>query len=325
MLSFEEGPGWRVAAETDALAQSVRIKKQIAMIGIGHVLCPVDFSEFSRLALDHAGALAQWHGARLTVLHVVPNRPVMDLPSPSMTDEDRRQVTEDVRRFVSHLPPEVSVDIRVSEAPTVDRELIRQAQALPADLLVIGSHGRSGFERLLLGSVTEKVIRNAPCPTMVVPRRLAPASDEPVRFRRILCPVDFSDGSARALHYALSLAEEGSAQITLLHVIEVPPELRANPLSEGFDVDKVRAAAEADCLHQLQQMVPKEIRCCTVKVLVREGAAYHEILRVAAERAADLIVMGVQGRGAVDLLVFGSNTARVSRAATCPVLIVGGA
>jgi universal stress protein A len=158
----------------------------------------------------------------------------------------------------------------------------------------------------------------------VVPR-LGPdrTPEEPVQFRRILCPVDFSDASIRALYYTLSMAEQASAQVTLLHVIEVPPELRANPLAEGFDVDKVRVAAETDCLDRVQQLVPKDVpKDCTVKTAVREGSAYREILRMAVERAADLIVMGVHGRGAVDLLVFGSNTARVSRAAPCPVLIV---
>ncbi len=296
---------------------------QVVMIRIERVLCPIDFSEFSRRALHHAGALSHRYGALLTVLHVVPNRPVTDLPLPPLTDEERRQLTEQVRQFATELPPEVALDIRVCEAPDVKQEVLAQARALPADLLVIGSHGRSGFERLLLGSVTEKVMRSAPCPTMVVPRRAEDViADEPVRFRRILCPVDFSAASTRALHYARRMVDEGGAQIILLHVIEVPPELRANPHSEAFDVAKVRAAAEADCLHRLQQLVPDLPSRCTMNVLVREGAAYREILKVAAERTADLIVMGVQGRGAMDLLAFGSNTARVSRAATSPVLIV---
>lgn len=293
------------------------------MIRIEHILCPVDFSEFSSRALHHAGALAYKHGARLTVLHVVPNRPFTDLPLPALTAEERRQLTDQVRRFGADLPAEVSTDILVCEAPVVSREILCQAKAISADLLVIGSHGRSGFERFLLGSVTEKVMRRAPCPTLVVPRRAENVSaDEPVWFRRILCAVDFSPASTRVLEYARSMVDEAGAQIILLHVIEVPPELRANPLPEGFDVEKVRATAEADCLRRLQRLVPDIPPCCTVKTLVREGAAYREIVRAAGERSADLIVMGVQGRGAMDLLAFGSNTARVSRAAAVPVLIV---
>lgn len=294
------------------------------MIQITQILCPIDFSEFSRRAFDHAVAIAGWYGARLTVLHVVPNLPVMDLPPDTLEDKDHERIMTNMRRFTAQMPPEVPVDLHLQEASDIHREILGQAEAVHADLIVIGSHGRSGFERLLLGSVTEKVLRKAPCPTMVVPRR-APdtAPDEPVRFRRILCPVDFSNGSIGALNYALNMAEGADAQLTVLHVIEIPPELRETSLFEGVSVDRARAAAEADCLKRLNQLIPEEAQTyCTVKAAVREGLAYREILKLAAERGVDLIVMGVQGRGAIDLLVFGSNTARVTRAATCPVLIV---
>jgi nucleotide-binding universal stress UspA family protein len=119
------------------------------------------------------------------------------------------------------------------------------------------------------------------------------------------------------------VAEEADARLAILHVIELPPELREHPSNADFDVDAVRAAAEASGLRRLRELIPTEAQTfCTTETEVREGAAYREILKVAAERSADLIVMGVQGRGAIDLMVFGSNTARVVRAATCPVLIV---
>ena len=294
------------------------------MIQIAHVLCPVDFSEFSHHAVDHAAAVARWYGARLTVVHVVANRPAMDLPPLVMGDADRERIAADLRRFLAHLPPDVPLDLHVQEASDIHREILCQVKSLAADLLVIGSHGRSGFERLLLGSVAERLMRKAPCPIMVVPRRAPDTAPEaPVQFRSILCPVDFSDGSMRALEHAMSMAEESDARLTVLHVIEVPPELRENPVSPEFDVDRVRAAAEAACLQRLRELIPAEVRTyCTVETAVREGAAYREILKVAAEGSADLIVMGVEGRGALDRMVFGSNTARVVRAATCPVLIV---
>ena len=145
----------------------------------------------------------------------------------------------------------------------------------------------------------------------------------PIRFGHILCPVDFSDGSLLALKHAVGLAEEADSQLTVLHVIEVPPELREHAVLEDFNVDAVRAAAEAGALQRLRALIPEDARTyCTVETTVREGAAFREILRVAAERSSDLVVMGVQGRGALDLMVFGSNTVRVTRAARCPVLIV---
>jgi nucleotide-binding universal stress UspA family protein len=294
------------------------------MIDIRRILCPVDFSQFSAHALDHAAAIACWYEARLTVLHVVPNRPVMDLPSPPLAPEARARVARELDRFAAHLPAEMARETCVGEAADVHRAILTRAADMPADLLVMGSHGRSGFTRVLLGSVTERVVRQAPCPTLVVPPR-APdtAPDAPVRFRRILCPVDFSDASRDAFAWALNLAEEADAELTLLHVIELPPELRANPLTPGFDVAALHASAQADALRRLRGLVPEQARTyCTVKAATREGAAYHGILCEAAVAAAELIVMGERGGGAFDRFVFGSNTARVMRTATCPVLIV---
>jgi nucleotide-binding universal stress UspA family protein len=296
------------------------------MVQITRILCPVDLSEISRRALEHAAVLARWYGARLTVLYVIPSSVVAVIP-PLVTDgREHERTMADVQRFAAQVTGDVPIDVLCArEATDVHREIVEQARTTHADLLVVGSHGRSGFERLLLGSVTEKLMHKAPCPMMIVPPG---ASDSPVgapvQFRGILCPVDFSDASRHALAFATALAEEADARLTVLHVIEMPPELRENPLSEGFDVDGIRAAAEAAGLRRLRETIPEEAHTyCTVETAVREGAAYREILKEAAARTVDLIVMGVHGRGALDLAIFGSNTARVARAATCPVLIVG--
>jgi nucleotide-binding universal stress UspA family protein len=224
------------------------------------------------------------------------------------------------------VPSGVSVEVRVEHTESAHREILAQVAATQADLLVLGTHGRSGFQRLFLGSVTEKVIRKATCPTLVVPPRASDVPpDAPVRFRRILCPIDFAESSLSALAYALNLAEEADAQLTLLHVIETPPELREHPLAPDFDVDRIHAAAEADARRRLRDLVPDQARAyCTVQTDVVEGRAYRRVLQRAAEEEADVIVMGVHGRGAVDLLVFGSTTHHVIRAATCPVLVVHG-
>ena len=100
----------------------------------------------------------------------------------------------------------------------VPKEITREAERLPADLLILGTHGRSGFERLFLGSVTEKVLRSTRVPVLTIPPPVQhPGS--PV-YKTILCPVDFSDASIRALEYALSLAQQADARLILLHVIE---------------------------------------------------------------------------------------------------------
>jgi nucleotide-binding universal stress UspA family protein len=297
------------------------------MIEIRRVLCPIDFSECSRHAVHHALAVARWYGSSLSVLHVAVNLPTMDVPGVPLTDVQRDRLVEEMRYFVGHLPPDVPVCFLVRESSDVRRAILGEAQALMSDLIVIGSHGRSGFERLLLGSVTEKVVRKAPCPVMVVPPRAPDAAGAGLLHGgrpRILCAVDFSDASLSALEYAISLAEEADADLSLLHAIEVPPELLEHlPVPADFDVDQCHAAARAACLERLRTLIPPSARTyCTVGTVAMEGAAYRQILRLSAEEKTDLIVMGVHGRGAVELLLFGSNTARVIRAATCPVLIV---
>jgi nucleotide-binding universal stress UspA family protein len=296
------------------------------VIRINQVLCPVDFSAVSQHAVDHAAAIARWYEARLTLLHVFATLPTMDLPPLVLEDADRERLRVAMRRMAAHVPDGVPVECRVEQAESVHAEIVRQLTDTHADLLVVGTHGRSGFDRMFLGSVTEKVIRKAGCPTLVVPPRASDVPPEaPVRFRRILCAVDFSDSSLSALAYALTLAEEADAHLTLLHAIETPPELRENPLAPDFDIDRLHAAAEADARRRLRDLVPEGARTfCTVETAVVEGRAYRQVLRRAAEEKVDLIVMGVHGRGALDLLLFGSNTQHVIRAATCPVLIVRG-
>jgi nucleotide-binding universal stress UspA family protein len=294
------------------------------MIRITHVLCPVDFSEISQHALDHAAAIARWYEARLTLLYVFANLPTMDLPPLVLEDADRERLMGDLRRMAAAVPREVPVEFSIQEAGYVHEEILVQLGITHAGLLVIGTHGRSGFQRLFLGSVTEKVIRKAACPTLVVPPRApdVPAGS-PIQFRRILCAVDFSESSLDALAYAINMAQEADAQLTVLHVVEWPPVLIAEPMMPTPDLSGVREATVADARRKLHELIPEQARTyCTVETAVVEGRAYREILRQATERQSSLVVMGVHGRGALDLLVFGSTTHHVIRTSACPVLIV---
>lgn len=303
------------------------------MISFQRILCPVDLSDCSRLAMAHAAALAAWYESRLTALHVCANVPVIDvapalgatpMPPVSTKEVNRDTVLDALRGFVAPLTGHAHVDVQVVEGADPRREILDQATAQKADLLVMGTHGRSGFDHLLLGSVTEKVIRKAPCPVLVVPRHAPPAAVAAAPpFKRIVCAVDFSPASIRALAYAIDLAREADARISIIHVIELPPELGEFPFAKDFSVNGVQAAAEAEYLRRLRALIPEDARTyCTVSTQVTEGRAYREILRAAGEEKADVIVMGVQGRGAVDIMLFGSNSHAVIRGAACPVLVV---
>ena len=300
------------------------------MVNINRILCPVDLSDFSRDALRHALALAEWYEAQVTVCHVYgapqPLLPVMGMPGnvplpPPVQPDD---IIEGVRQFFA---PSLSdsgkpVEI-VAREGNVAKEIVLLAGHLPADLLVMGTHGRSGFERLFLGSVTEKVLRTAHAPVLTIP----PPVTQPggALYKTILCPLDFSDASIRALEYALSLAQEADARLILLHVIE-------SLLAEGgaSEMHRVSVAEfyrnlEGDATAQLKSVVPEQARVwCKPEERVTRGRAYREILKIAKVEGAELIVMGVQGKGALTRLVFGSTTHHVIQEAGCPVLTIRG-
>ena len=303
------------------------------VIQMKQILCPVDFSDFSRRALDHALAVARSYRATVTALHVVsPSPAVVPVPyyfgaeiAPPMMlpPTDRAKVAAALASFVeSEVVPSVRIDQLLTEAPDAHREILVQADRLNADLIVLGTHGRSGFERLFLGSVTEKVLRKAQRPVMTVPPRAPDAMTcGPAAFTRILCPIDFSACSKLALDYAVSLAQENGATLTLTHVLETRPLYADFAPPVAIDIEAWLREARA----HLQTMVPDAVRASVgVTEVVTEGSPSREILELAQTLDPDLIVLGVRGRGAADLFLMGSTTHHVIRAARCAVLTLRG-
>ena len=293
------------------------------MINIQQILCPVDFSDFSRHALDHAAAIAKWYDASLTVLHVVaPVMPPAVVPSaplfPSIvfTPEDLNQFRDAAATFVREEVGDIHATAVAREGSVVG-EILRLAGSLPADLLVMGTHGRSGFEHLMLGSVTERIIRKAPCAVLTVPPRAPDVVPSPVVYKRILCAIDFSPSSIKALAYAASLADEADARLTLLNVVE-HHVFEPTPITVDAESNVVEMRDEA--LQRLHDSVTDEVRTyADVRELVLSGKPYQQILKCAGDQEVELIVLGAHG-GAVGAAAFGSTTNQVVRHATCPVL-----
>jgi nucleotide-binding universal stress UspA family protein len=146
-----------------------------------------------------------------------------------------------------------------------------------------------------------------------------------VLFKRIVCAIDFSDCSMHALNYAMSLAQEADAALTVVHVVELPPdvprEVHENVLAGPRSLREYVALAEEDRRGRLKDAIPEAVRAyCTVDSVLATGKPYQEILRVAGEQKADLLVVGIHGRGTVDRLLFGSTAQHLVRQAACPVL-----
>lgn len=299
-----------------------------AVVEFRHILCPVDLSEFSARSLAHAAALSRWYDAQLTVLHVVPTfdpvevRGDLGVPVHIVNPVPRERVLEEMRRVVDLAAGSTRTSL-VAESGDARAVIVDQALTTKTDLIVMGTHGHRGFQRLLLGSVTESVLRAAPCPVLTVPPNERAAASQ-VTFKRIICPVDFSPSALQAVGFAVDLARQADGRVTLMSALEWLAEEEPRSLAH-FNVPEFRGLMARNTEDQLRALVTSESQTrSAIDTLVVFGRAHRQILRVAEEQAADLIVMGAQGRGGLSLALFGSTTQQVVRSATCPVLIVRG-
>lgn len=310
--------------------------RAVAMKTVNHILCPVDFSETSAHAVDQAVAIAGWYRCRITALHVrspmvlpIPGVPVGAVPTLPVPDEEgHERLVERVRGLFKKAGADIRVDVQI-ETGLPATVILERAAGSGVDLIVMGTHGAGGFTRFVLGSVAEKVLRKAACPVLTVPPRAHAVSRLP--FKRLLCAVDFSEPSVLGVQFALSLARESDAQLTLLHVITWPwqeppaPSLESLPADVALNLAEYRRHSEQDALARLSALVPVDAReWCTPSIHVRHGKPYAQTLQLATEDSADVIVVGVGGRSAIDVHLLGSTTNQIVRSAACPVLTVRG-
>jgi nucleotide-binding universal stress UspA family protein len=304
------------------------------MVRIQRILCPIDFSDFSRHAFNRALAIARSHDATVTAFHVVPMAlasPMLPYVEPAslgpfeISSGERAHIVENLHRFLE-LPqtPDAKVALDTAAAHDVPQQILAQSNRLAADLVVMGTHGRSGVERLMLGSVTEKILRKAKPPVLTVPAA-APADVVTAArpFARILCALDFSDCAMSAFRYARALAEESGATLAVLHAIELTPPAYDPLIGPPIDLPGYRLACERAVRDRLHNVIPAAARTSLdVEEIVVSGKPHHEILRVANQWHADLVVLGIHGHNVIDRVLFGSTVEPVVRRAHCPVLTV---
>jgi nucleotide-binding universal stress UspA family protein len=284
------------------------------------VLVATDLSEASLEPLGYAAALSRRLDASLTALYVSPRyasyEPFPAFPSQAALDPARRQGLEDeVRRFVESAAGPVPVEVVVRDGDPAD-EILAAVGESAFDLVVLGTHGRRGFERWSLGSVTDRVARRLERPLLAVP----PHAGTPAAVR-MLCALDLSDASAEVLAYAAGLAERLEARLLVLHVAEGSHWYDPWPIS-GVDPDALRRAVAEGAERRLAELAARNVPgAVPVEVRVTFGRAQREIERLASDQA-DMVVLGVPTARGIDRLFFGSTAQHVLRSGACPVLLV---
>jgi nucleotide-binding universal stress UspA family protein len=285
-------------------------------IQLRNILYATDFSRVAATAMPFAAELARHFGANLFAVHAkTPEN--YALPATEIWPAANAQLEEntvELRRNLYNRFPSVESEVLIVEGG-VWGVVETMAEKKKADLIIVGTSGRRGIGKFILGSVAEEILRRAKCPVLTVGPHSPSDSPRETKFRKILYATDFGDSSPAAVAYAVALAEEYQAHLTLLHVIEHP---KAGELVRPHEL-------EAAALHRLRAFVAGHAElCCEPKAIVREGIPAEKILEVADREQADLIVLGVRNtKGLMRATHLPVAVAHhVISHATCPVLTV---
>lgn len=309
---------------------------------IRRILVPVDFSECSREALQRALAFAKPIGASLEVLHVwmvpayvSPTLAIQIAQSKDTTTLEalgREEAQQQMSRFLAtlELPAEVPITPRVEAGEPLSVVL---ARAKDADLIIAGTHGRTGFSHFLLGSVAEKIVRLSEKPVLTI-RSLAGHPDAATQKavknlefppKRIVVPVDFSSSSKLALEAALSLQTMLGASVEVLHAVTHVPIEGAELLVSGYAGESktpFREWARSRADEEMKAFLATVKGAERAAVRVSLGEPVQTVLDEAASGRHDLVVIGTHGRTGVSRLIMGSVAERIVRRSPCPVLTV---
>jgi nucleotide-binding universal stress UspA family protein len=283
-------------------------------LSLQNILLPTDFSSFSETALVYGVALCRRYDTTLYTVTVVPEE-ITDYVQPP----DPFYLRHAAEKKMAHLA-ELELFQGIKHREWVKEGFVSEVLAdlidkLEIDLVVLGTHGRGGIKRLVLGSVAEGVIESASCPVLTVGPQVSPKSGAELELREILCATDLLHASTRALTYAVWLAEQEHAHLTLLHVLKVPTHA---PL--GYAESEREMA-----MKRLMQLRPPETTASVeAQFIIEIGVPGEQILKVAEVQNADLIVMGPHHTSYAQLSTYlpWIIPHQVLCHASCPVLTV---
>ena len=300
-------------------------------IAFKHILLATDFSDASRRALSVAVAIARHWGSELLLVHAVPPEPRRPVPLDPLPPElgDLCEAEKQMRRFLEAAGMNGLSCRTQIEHGSVWEVIASTIQDAEIDLLVMGTHGRGAIRKLALGSVAEEVLHMTDCPVLTVGPRVNQGSPDSGELRTILFATDFGGASARALPYAVSLAESSDAQLVLVHMVPPMPLADAAYAPAVFAADdlmKWREAVRSESERKLRALVLPGTLTKEPLYVVGMDFLPEGILCAAAEHQADLIVMGAD-RGASPRIashIPWALTHHVICDACCPVLTVRG-
>jgi nucleotide-binding universal stress UspA family protein len=292
------------------------ITERPSIIEVRNILFATDFSTASERALPFALEFARRYNATLFLAHAVPPMPavVPVEPVPDQTEMLRRGAQHEMERFANVAPlrdvPHQAI-VMDGEVWDVIRQIVADKRI---DLVVLGTHGRGVLHKLLVGSVAEEIFRTVKCPVLTVGPEVLQSPVPSQKMWRIVFATDFSEGSMHALPYALMFAKEHHSKVTFLHVIAHPGTL---PLDTGDELIRESVARMKDFVGEgMEENAPEFVS--------EFGAPGPDIVRIATELEADLLVMGVHaGHHATSHLPW-TVASHVLMHARCPVLTVRG-
>ena len=284
------------------------------------ILSAIDFSTFTDTIFSYSVALCKKYDAKLLLVHVTTDLNTLlehsetALDVEALQQENIRYAQERLEERVKGLPLENEIIIGQGTPADIISRLASEQQA---DMVITATHGKAGFKRFLLGSVTEKLIKTLHCPLLVLPPQahdLIPPAAVEIKLKKILVGCDFSPDSKLAFDYGLNLAQEFRAELHLSHVIK--PSLY---IEERQGIDQLRNKLKK----KLDSMVPEACRdWCTAKTALLDGEPYIALMDYAREQEMDMIVLGIRGHTLWEKLLVGSTTDRLIRHSPLPVLAV---
>jgi len=283
---------------------------EAAMFHPKRILLPTDLSDLSLSVFPHAVRIARKFGGKLSILYADSFADPIDLVGGGLavSDPDRIDAMKDLARktleeqATEHVPGDVDHEI-VVEIDAPYRSIVRHAESV--DLVVMGTHGRSGWRRALLGSVTETVLRETTTPVLTIRGSDADKAPGTAGLDRIVCPVNYTAMARLALGHAVDLAAAFDSEVVVVHVVE-----DRGSAGEGHE-------------DRLEAWIPPEVgRRMRSRQLVLRGDPAEEVVDLARKEAADLIIVGAEHKRFSDTTVVGVTTERITRHASCPVLTV---